>query len=131
MDIVKHERARGILKQAVAEYLKLSSNRKSLITVTELEITDNEKFATVLISVLPDSSEQAVLDFINRNLGEMRKYVGLNSKLRTIPYFTVEIDKGEKNRQRIDTLLIRENVPPERYEKPESEPRPKRKKKVS
>jgi ribosome-binding factor A len=38
-------------------------------------------------------------------LGELRKYISKNLKINPIPYLDVEIDEGEKNRQKIDELL--------------------------
>ncbi len=106
MDTKKHERAKGILKDLVSEFIGRISNRTSLITVTGFEITDNEKEATILISVLPDHQAQAAVDFISRNLTELREYVMKKSALRSIPYFKVMIDFGEKNRQHIDELSL-------------------------
>ena len=106
MDVKKHERAKGILKDLTADYLERISNRRSLITVTGLEVTDNEKEATILISVLPDNQGPAVIDFIGRNLTELRQYIMKKSKLRSVPYFRVALDLGEKNRQRIDALSL-------------------------
>ncbi len=106
MDAKKHERAKGILKDLVADFLERISNRTSLITVTGLEVTDNEKEATILISVLPDHQAPAAVDFIGRNLTELRQYIMKKSKLRSVPYFRVMLDLGEKNRQLIDTLSL-------------------------
>ena len=106
MDVKKHERAKGILKDLTADFLERISNRRSLITVTGLEVTDNEKEATILISVLPDHQGHAAVDFISRNLTELRQYIMKKSKLRSVPYFKVVLDLGEKNRQLIDTLSL-------------------------
>ena len=43
--------------------------------------------------------------FIKRNLGELRKYISKNLKINPVPFLDVEIDEGEKNRQKIDDLL--------------------------
>lgn len=106
MDIKKHERAKGILKERVAEYIGRISNRRSLITVTGLEVSDNEREATILISVLPDHQGHAAVDFISRNLTELRQFIMEKTSLRGVPHFKVMLDLGEKNRQLIDTLSL-------------------------
>ena len=106
MDIKKHERAKGILRELVAEYLERISNRTSLITVTRLDVSESEREAIILISVLPDHQGRAAVDFISRNLTELRQYIMKKSKLRSVPYFRVMLDLGEKNRQLIDSLSL-------------------------
>ncbi len=58
-----------------------------------------------MISVLPIEKENAAYGFIRRNLGDIRKYVSKALRINPLPYLEVEIDKGEKNRQKIDELL--------------------------
>ena len=59
-----------------------------------------------MISVLPREKENAAFGFIRRNLGDLRKHVKKWLKINPIPFLEVQIDEGEKNRQRIDELLI-------------------------
>lgn len=100
----KAERAAGILKRLVADFLERNSNRTSLLTVTSVSFTNRRHEAIVYMTVLPDNQEAAALDFANRQKAELGKYISSHSKFGFIPKIRFEIDKGEKNRQRIDFL---------------------------
>ena len=76
-----------------------------MITVTRVYMTPDSKVAKIMISVLPREKERAAYGFIRRNLGELRKYMTKNLRINPIPFLEVEIDEGEKNRQKIDELL--------------------------
>lgn len=101
-----HQRLSDEIKKFSALFLERESNRDALISVTGLDLSDDEANATLHISVLPADKEDASLWFVKRNLGEMRAYLMKNIKVRHIPYLDVLIDKGEKNRQKIDELLL-------------------------
>ena len=59
-----------------------------------------------MISVIPREKENAAYGFIKRNLGDLRKDISKILKINPIPFLDVKIDEGEKNRQKIDELLI-------------------------
>ena len=93
-----------LLRELAAEYFSRESNRTSLITITDVELRSRNSRATILFTVMPESEEQAVHDFMHRQLTEFREYVGSHSKIMRIPFFEVAVDKGEKNRQRLDEV---------------------------
>ena len=80
------------------------ANRQSLITVTAAELSEDSKKGKIYITVLPDSSEQAALNFANRNRGEFAQFFKKRIKGAAIPHVEFVIDKGEKMRQRLDEL---------------------------
>lgn len=92
-----------VLKMA-AVFLERESDKTSLITVTKIDLSPDFKNATVYISVLPDKKEQDALNFAKRKMGDFKKYIKDNMRLKIIPFFDVELDMGEKNRQRIEEL---------------------------
>ncbi|MEK9201399.1 MAG: ribosome-binding factor A [Patescibacteria group bacterium] len=100
----KLEKANETLRELVASFVLHESNGASLITVTHLIVVPSLTVATVFISVYPENKEIEALDFLKRKAGELRKYVTSRIKMRKIPSFEFVIDKGEKNRQRIDEL---------------------------
>ncbi len=93
------------IKELSANFIEHEAGPTSLITVTRVLLSADGKNATVMISVLPREKEQAAYGFVRRNLGELRKYVTKGLKVHPIPFLSVEIDEGEKNRQKIDELL--------------------------
>jgi len=93
-----------ILRELVSQFFLRESNRTSLITITNIELRDRGALATILVTVLPEDREAQVIDFMHRQLTELRDYVKEHARLMRIPYFEVKIDVGEKNRQRIDEI---------------------------
>ena len=101
---IKDERAKEGIKKAAAEFIERQSNHTSLVTVTNIEMRNRGKDAYILVTVLPDDKSDAVVDFLNRRKRDMRDFLKKRMSLRMLPFFHFEIDKGEKNRQRIDEI---------------------------
>jgi len=105
MSSFREEKITNIIKELVANFIEKEAGNSSMITVTGINMSSDNKKVDILISVLPKEKENSAYGFIKRNLGELRKYVSKNLKINPIPYFDVKIDEGEKNRQKIDELL--------------------------
>jgi len=89
---------------AAAKFLQEQSNRTSMITVTNVDLSRDGKHATIFFTVLPETSEQAALDFSMRQRSDFTKFVHDNTKIVRVPMVVFAIDNGEKNRQHIDKL---------------------------
>ena len=100
------DRIAKIVKTAAAEFMQKESSGQSLITITDVRLSNDEKYANILFTVLPDDKEDAVLEFTKRMRSEFRQYVKHNTKLGRIPTFDFQIDLGEKHRQKIDTIPL-------------------------
>jgi ribosome-binding factor A len=94
-----------LIRRNAAEFFERESNRDALVSVTRAVLSPDTKQATIYLSVLPNTKEKAVLDFAKRLRGELRSYLKDHVRTRVIPFVEVEIDMGEKNRQRADDLL--------------------------
>ena len=101
------EKIANHIKELAAIYIEREAGPTSLITVTRVLLTPDNKSAKIMISVLPRDKENAAYGFIRRNLGDLRKYITKGLKINPIPFLEVEIDEGEKNRQKIDELLLK------------------------
>jgi len=95
-----------VIKNAAAEFMQKESNGASLITITDVRLSNDEKYANILFTVLPDNKEEAVLEFAKRMRSEFRQYIKQNTKLGRIPTFDFQVDLGEKHRQKIDTIPL-------------------------
>ena len=87
-----------------AEYINRESNRQSLITVTRVGLSSDEKRADIFLTVFPDNRVNEVIDFLKRQRSEFREFVKAQVRGRHIPTFDFVYDIGEKNRQEIDAL---------------------------
>ncbi len=101
----RNEKVANSIKELSARFLARENNNTSLITVISATCSPDLKRATIFVTVLPVSKENAALGFLKRQRGELREYLKKNLPIKTIPFVDVAIDQGEKNRQKIDELL--------------------------
>jgi ribosome-binding factor A len=101
----RNEKISNLVKELAATFLGRENNRTSLITVTSCTTSPDMKNGTIFITVLPESKEHDALEFTKRKRAELRDYLKKNMKTKIIPFINIEIDRGEKNRQKIDELL--------------------------
>lgn len=101
----RHQQIEQLLTEIAADFFNKESNRTSLITVTRASVSENRQRATIFFTVLPETHEQPALEFANRNKEHFREFFKKHARLKRIPQFEFTLDFGEKNRQRIDTLL--------------------------
>lgn len=106
MSEFRNEKIKNNIKELAALYIEREAGPTSMITVTRVVLSPDAKRATIMISVLPKEKENAAYGFIKRNLGELRKNITKNLRINPIPFLDVQIDEGEKNRQKIDDLLM-------------------------
>lgn len=100
----REEKLKELIREKAAEFISSESNRTSLITVTRVDLSSDSKRAFIYISVMPTTSENAVIDFLKRQRRELRAHLQKEIKAGRIPFLEVLIDMGEKNRQRIDEI---------------------------
>lgn len=105
MTSARQDKMRQLLREIVANFFSRESGLRSLITVTDITISPDFKRATVYITTIPTSEEERALEFAKRKRTELRDYIAATAKLKTLPVFEVKIDEGERNRQKIDSLL--------------------------
>src|SRR3989344_5760779 len=101
----RRERVANLIRELAAEFLGRENNRDALITVTGANVSPDLRRATVLITVLPESKENAALGFAKRKRSKVRDILKKNMKTKVVPFLDFAIDQGEKNRQKIDELL--------------------------
>ncbi|MFC1623587.1 30S ribosome-binding factor RbfA [Patescibacteria group bacterium] len=105
MPTLRQEKIKELIKGLAAQFLQEESNYTSLITVTDVNVSRDLKRSTIFVSIYPESSEESALNFLKRKRKGLKSFVKSKAKMKIIPFFDFEIDKGEKNRQRIDELV--------------------------
>jgi ribosome-binding factor A len=98
-------RGTSIVRKLIDDYITRNSGGQSLITVTSIQQADRSNNVLVRVSVLPETQENAVIDFLERNASDMRNYIKENSRLGMLPFLSFEIDRGEKHRQSIFEII--------------------------
>ncbi len=102
---IRHEKVKNQICELTANFLKIENPGNSLVTVTNCDMKPNLRQAIIFISVIPEKKEDEALIFYQEKLGELRKYLSKKTRIRFLPNITIELDRGEKNRQRIEELL--------------------------
>lgn len=100
----RSEKIANNIKELMSAFIEENSNRQSMITLTNVFLTSDFKRVTLFVTVFPEHSENAGIDFLKRQRSAARDYLKKHSRLARLPFIDFEIDKGEKARQRIDEL---------------------------
>lgn len=101
----KEDKIKEIIRELAAQFFSRESNRTSMITITGVDLVSRGGKAIINMTVLPESEEEAALGFAHRQLTDFKEFVQNNSHIARIPFFEVAIDRGEKNRQRLDEIV--------------------------
>ena len=100
----REEKLEEALRETAAEFLSREAGRQSLITVTRVVFNNKGTIANIMITVMPDSAEEHALEFANRHRKEFGDFFQKRIRGARLPHISFEIDRGEKNRQRLDEL---------------------------
>jgi ribosome-binding factor A len=100
----RDQKLKDVIRESAAQFLQKEGNYTSILTVTDVSLSDRGNQATIFFTVLPENKEKGALDFAKRQRAEFREYFKSRSRMRALPFFDFEIDKGEKNRQKIDEI---------------------------
>ncbi len=105
MTFDRQDRAKSVLMEVVATFIRNEANQNPLITVTNVNTSPDSKNVTVFFTTIPDGGEADALIFLKRKGRDLRTYIKKHSRLRVIPNVEFQIDYGERHRQHIDTVV--------------------------
>jgi ribosome-binding factor A len=100
----RNEKLQEALRNVCAEFLAREAGRQSLITVTRAILSSDGHSGTVYMTVFPDQNEESALKFANRNRTELAEFFKKRVRGAQLPRIEFVIDRGEKNRQRLDEI---------------------------
>ncbi len=104
MSDTRHERTKEAIREQAAQYVARNAGPQSLITVTNVLLSDDAHRATICVTVLPQSAETSALSFLNRGRRDFAEYLIKHVRGVHMPHVEFVLDLGEKNRQRLDEL---------------------------
>jgi ribosome-binding factor A len=113
---IKQHRTRQLgelLKRELAEILQASSRYHpgGLVTVTEVRLSKDLKYADAWISILSDvDKREAVLQRIKQNTGRIRYQLSQRVVLRKLPELRFQLDETLDYAERIDRLLVESGI---------------------
>ena len=99
------EKLPELLRHLAADFIQRESNGTSLITVTRAEITPSKKRVIILYTVLPEDRQEEVAELLERRKRDFMEFIDTHARIGRMPELQFTLDKGEKNRQRMDELF--------------------------
>ena len=100
----RQEKVARQIREVAAEYIARQSNYTSLITITHVHVSPDLAHATIFFTVYPEDKEEGALSFLKRQRGDVKMELKTHAKLMRIPLIDFALDRGEKNRQRLDEI---------------------------
>lgn len=108
MPYKRAHRVSDLVQEVICEIIQrdLNDPRLELLTITDVEITDDLRLATVFFSTLGNlNKEEAILDGLQRATGYIKKQLGGKLQLRYIPDLIFKVDHSFEYGSKIDRLL--------------------------
>jgi ribosome-binding factor A len=99
-----------LVRSIAQDFFQRESSGASLITITDADVSPDMRHATIKFTVLPESKEAAALDFAKRMRTDLRKLIMKKLQTKVTPFLEMEIDYGDKNRQHITELLLKDKL---------------------
>jgi ribosome-binding factor A len=93
------------LRECASHFINEWSNRQSLITITDVQLSEQTEKVIFYVTIYPENAEGSALGFLLRKRGECRTYLKTHLPLGRIPHVEFALDEGEKNRKKVDSLL--------------------------
>ncbi len=103
----RQEKGSSLLKSIASSFIQkeIVSEPGVLISITGVELSNDLKEAKIFVSVFPESKEEKIIRILKNNQRRLKEFSKDKIKMKFLPHFEIEIDKGEKSRQRIDEIL--------------------------
>lgn len=115
-------RLEELLREELADILnsRVRDPRLELATVSRVQLSGDLRHAKVLVSTLTETTEEELLDALERANGFIRTELGSRVSLRFLPALHFQYDRNYQHASRIESLL--EQLHQE--ERPSGEPLP-------
>jgi ribosome-binding factor A len=98
------EKVQDAIRDIASNFFQREAHSGALLTITKASISSDLKFSTIYLTVFPTEKERLILEESRDRLHALREQMKKELPMKTLPYFSLEIDEGERNRQRIDEL---------------------------
>lgn len=100
------EEIRKIISEMLLHGLK-DPRLNSMISITAVEVTNDNSYATVYFSPLDVTEQQEVLDAFNKAKGYIRRQIGQEMKLRHTPELIFKVDHSLEYSRHIEEIINR------------------------
>ncbi len=104
----RHERLEQDVKIALSDIITYEVKEPSvtgLISVTDVKITPDQKYAKVYVSIFGKQNRQKVIDALQKATGFIKTELGKRVRMRNIPSITFELDDSIEYGNHMDKLI--------------------------
>jgi len=99
-------RVNQLLKQEIGQSLLREIDFDgTLVTITEVDASDDLRQAKVKISVMPTEKSEQVLRILEKNIYHLQQILNKKLNMKTVPKIRFVIDQTEVKAQRIEEIL--------------------------
>jgi len=100
-------RVGDLIREEIADIImhKLRDPRIGFVTVTDAEVSEDLRHATIYLSVLDDARRNDTLSIIKASASFIRGELGKRLRIKYIPFLTFRIDESIEYGMKIDRLL--------------------------
>ena len=105
----RHERLEQDVKVALSNIIsyevKSASVADSILSVTDVSITPDQKYAKVFISAFGKSNKSKIIESLNKVSGYIRGSLGSKVKMRNVPALTFVLDDSVEYGAHMDKVI--------------------------
>ncbi len=104
----RHERLEQDVKIALSDIIMNEVKEPSvtgLISVTDVKITPDQKYATVYVSIYGKTNKNKVVDALTKAKGFIKKELGRRVRMRNIPEITFKLDNSMEYGEHMDKVI--------------------------
>lgn len=105
MAAFRQEKLSSLIKHRSAEFFRAEIAPGIIVTVTDVVLGSDNHQGIIFISVLPEIQEPSVIKILEKTTGRLKTYIHEHAQIGIVPDLSIQIDRGEKLRQTIDTLF--------------------------
>jgi len=97
-ELVKRELGKIILKE-------IGFPRSTLVTITQVETSNNLQESKIFISVIPEKEEKNVFRVLEKEIYNLQQILNRRLAMRPVPKIKFVKDKGLREAQRVEEIL--------------------------
>lgn len=104
----RHERLEQDVKIALSDIIMNEVKEPSvtgLISVTDVKITPDQKYAKVYVSIFEKQNKNKVVDALKKATGFIKKELGKRVRMRNMPDITFELDNSMEYGEHMDRVI--------------------------
>ena len=104
----RHERLEQDVKIALSDIIMNEVKEPSvtgIISVTDVKITPDQKYAKVYVSVFGKTNKQKVIDALTKATGFIKKELGKRVRMRNMPSIIFELDDSMEYGAHMDKVI--------------------------